>query len=243
MTQGSPSTGYGHRARIGYTSPPTTSEIFPYEFYKLVPDGVTLLLTSLDVWDHTGVELQDSYRRTIRAAEVMGQAQADLIVLGGGPVLEAKGDDKVGDLVKAAEEISGVPVTTALAAYADALRQVNARKVVVVEAAHAAGNNMLERDGMEVLAKKAVGDGEFVGSTRVSSAESMAVGRELVKAHPEADTLWVAWPHRATVDRIEAMEQELGITVVSAGQAIVWHALRRCGIKDAIQGYGRLMRE
>ena len=32
---------YGRRARIGYTSPPLTTEIFPYEFYKIVPDGVT----------------------------------------------------------------------------------------------------------------------------------------------------------------------------------------------------------
>ncbi len=28
---------YGHRARIGYTSPPFTTEVFPYEFYKIVP--------------------------------------------------------------------------------------------------------------------------------------------------------------------------------------------------------------
>jgi hypothetical protein len=32
---------YGHRARIGYTSPPLTTEVFPYEFYKIVPEGVT----------------------------------------------------------------------------------------------------------------------------------------------------------------------------------------------------------
>ena len=25
---------YGHRARIGYTSPPVLTEVFPYEFYR-----------------------------------------------------------------------------------------------------------------------------------------------------------------------------------------------------------------
>ncbi len=34
---------YGHRARIGYTSPPSATEVFPYELYKLVPDGVTVV--------------------------------------------------------------------------------------------------------------------------------------------------------------------------------------------------------
>ena len=91
MTQGSNGKGYGHRARIGYTSPPITSEVFPYEFYKLAPEGVTLLLTSLDVWDHTAAELEDSYKRTLRASQAMGEAGANLIVLGGGPVLGARG--------------------------------------------------------------------------------------------------------------------------------------------------------
>ena len=40
---------YGSRARIGYTSPPLTTEIFPYEFYKIVPAGVTLVVTSLAI--------------------------------------------------------------------------------------------------------------------------------------------------------------------------------------------------
>ena len=38
---------YGCRARIGYTSPPRITEVFPYEFYKMAPPGVTLMLTTL----------------------------------------------------------------------------------------------------------------------------------------------------------------------------------------------------
>ena len=44
-----PSEIYGHRARIGYTCPPLSAEIFPYEFYKLAPAGVTLVITTLTV--------------------------------------------------------------------------------------------------------------------------------------------------------------------------------------------------
>jgi maleate cis-trans isomerase len=42
---------------------------------------------------------------------------------------------------------------------------------------------------------------------------------------------------------VETLEQELGRNMVSSAQAIVWEALRRCQITDAIQGYGRLLRE
>jgi maleate cis-trans isomerase len=244
MTDEQKAKGYGHRARIGYTSPPLTSEIFPYEFYKLVPEGVTLLLTSLDVWEHSGPELQDSYARTIRAAGAMGQAEADLIILGGGPVLGAKGAEKVGDLVKAAEDASGVPVTTVNTAYTESLRAVGAHKIVSIGNGHTGpGAVGLRDDGIEVLGAQGLGDGQFVDSTRVPSEEVLVAGRALMKAHPEADTIWIGWPHRASVDRIESMEQELGVSVVSATQAIVWHGLRKCGIKDSVSGYGRLMRD
>ena len=45
MTNPDRSDLYGSRARIGYTSPPLTTEVFPYEFYKIVPAGVTLVVT------------------------------------------------------------------------------------------------------------------------------------------------------------------------------------------------------
>src|SRR5665647_1215189 len=52
---------YGHRARIGYTSPPLTTEVFPYEFYKVVPEGVTLVITTLAIVVRSKDEIDTSY--------------------------------------------------------------------------------------------------------------------------------------------------------------------------------------
>ena len=49
MTAAIPEKMYGHRARVGYTSPPLTTEVFPYEFYKIVPEGVSLVITTLAI--------------------------------------------------------------------------------------------------------------------------------------------------------------------------------------------------
>ena len=43
--------------------------------------------------------------------------------------------------------------------------------------------------------------------------------------------------------RSTSLEREFGVNCMSAQQAIVWDALRRCGIKDRIEGFGRLFRE
>jgi len=39
------------------------------------------------------------------------------------------------------------------------------------------------------------------------------------------------------------IERELGVNVMTALQAAVWDALRRVGLDDRIEGFGRLLRE
>ena len=67
---------YGYRARIGYTSPPIVTEVFPYEFYKMAPPGITLALTTLMVARHTpeSGEAEESWRHALRAAREMARA-------------------------------------------------------------------------------------------------------------------------------------------------------------------------
>ena len=62
---------YGYRARIGYTSPPLTTEGFPYEFYQIAPRGVSLVVTSLAIITRTKAELDDSWKISLRAAREM----------------------------------------------------------------------------------------------------------------------------------------------------------------------------
>ncbi len=50
-------------------------------------------------------------------------------------------------------------------------------------------------------------------------------------------------PHYAVINTIDRIEQEFGVSVMASLQAIVWNALRRTGVDDKIEGYGRLFRE
>src|SRR3954471_19063705 len=74
---------YGSRARIGYTSPPLLTEVFTYDFYRLAPAGVTLVLTSLAVLDRNKDEVDRSYEISMQAARAMASSGGDLGVLGG----------------------------------------------------------------------------------------------------------------------------------------------------------------
>src|SRR5436190_20842895 len=82
---------YGHRARIGYTSPPLTTEIFPYEFYRMVPAGVTLVITTLAIVVRSAAEVEESRQISMKAAREMAAAGVDIVVLGGVPINLSRG--------------------------------------------------------------------------------------------------------------------------------------------------------
>ena len=63
---------YGHRARIGYTSPPLTTEVFPYEFYRMVPEGVTLMVAT----SPPGVEDREQTYKANEAVARLRRCQA-----------------------------------------------------------------------------------------------------------------------------------------------------------------------
>src|SRR5258708_28995350 len=86
MTEQSRSDIYGNRARIGYTSPPLTTEVFPYEFYQIVPDGVTLVVTSLAIVVRSKDEVDQSYDISMRAAREMAVAGFRILGLRSVPI-------------------------------------------------------------------------------------------------------------------------------------------------------------
>ncbi len=236
---------YGHRARIGYTSPPVVTEVFPYEFYKIVPEGVTLALSTLVMNNMTSQELQESYDLSVRVAKEMGKAGVNLVVLGGVPINLCRGVDKVDSLIKTVEQSAGVPVTTSVTAQLNALRRLGARKlgVVNVSMGSALEYEYLTHAGYEIVASTNVAALPPLNHLgKATSKITMDAGRELKRTSPSVDTLYFPCPHRPTVDAIQEMEDELGVNVVTASQAIIWEALRRCGIRDPIPGYGRLFR-
>lgn len=244
---------YGYRARIGYTSPPMLTEVFPYEFYRIVPEGVTLVLTTLSIRAITSSEVDESWEISLRAAREMAKAKVSVIVLGGGPINLSRGFDVMEETVRGIEAECGVPVTTSVKAQHHALERLGARSVGVViptiygvragESIRELNEGLLKHHGYHVTGFTDTANSveQPGGLAPLDLAPQLA--RELVQAHPEIDTLLLPSPHWPVAGSVEAIEQELGVNVVSALQAIVWEALRLAGIDDRIPGFGRLLRD
>jgi maleate isomerase len=234
---------FGYRARVGYTAPLSAVEVFPYEFYRMVPEGVSLMVaTCRSSLDDRG---EQTYAVSEAAARDMAEAGVNVIVVGGASPGYAFGADRLAESGAAIQDKYGIPVTNALEAQLHALRELGAKRLGVVTPFAAdgrAGWGRLETHGFEVVG---VGGAGFVYADfgRCPTDAPAEVARRVAAEHPEADTIFFPAAHWPAASNVETLEQELGLNVVSSSQAIVWEALRRCKITDSIQGYGRLMRE
>lgn len=237
---------YGYRARIGYTVPLLIAEIFPFDFYKIAPEGVSLLLATMSVWEGTPEEMKQSAQQSMKAVREMARSGARSIVFGGVPVNLAAGFTSLEDGMKQLSGEVGVPVSASLLCQNAALQALGARNLVVLRSG--AGRNEahmqeIERLGCKILEAKGIGRSMRYGAD-LTAEETLGVARDLLRAHPDADTLHCPSPHWPMVANIDALEQEFPtVNVVTAGQAIAWKALRLAGISDSIRGYGRLLRE
>jgi maleate cis-trans isomerase len=122
---------YGSRARIGYTSPPLTTEVFPYEFYQIVPDGVTLVVTSLAIVVRSKDEVDQSYDISMRAAREMAAAGCDIVVLGGVPINVSRGVSNARQMIADMEAELKVKVSSSTSAQEAAAKALGCKKVVV----------------------------------------------------------------------------------------------------------------
>src|SRR5689334_23527164 len=107
---------YGHRARIGYCSPPFVTEGFCYEFYQMAPPGVTLMITTLEVTSLTSrktkEQMAQSHAKSLEAAKLMAKGGADVVVLGGNPINQSRGVENLDEICASLAREIGTKVVT-----------------------------------------------------------------------------------------------------------------------------------
>jgi maleate cis-trans isomerase len=57
-----------------------------------------------------------------------------------------------------------------------------------------------------------------------------------------ADAVAILATDFRTFEVLDTLERDLGLPVVSSNQAVLWWALRACGVRERLPGMGRLLR-
>ncbi|MCY3877893.1 MAG: arylmalonate decarboxylase [Rhodobacteraceae bacterium] len=236
--------GRHHRARLGFIlmSTDLASEA---DFFDMAPDGVAVHFTRLKTEDHTTRETLS--RHIDDMAEAASRIQPDLrpdvvsySCTSGSIVI---GEDRV-----LAEIARGAPWARPMClvrGVVDALNELEVRRLVVgtpyLDEVNTAEAEFLLRNDFEIL--------DFQGLNLKTGTEMGQVTPEFWKDfavaidQPAADAIFLSCGGIRALEVVDEIEEATGKPVITSNQAQFWSCLRRAGIADRLQGFGRIFAE
>ncbi|MFW6115975.1 MAG: aspartate/glutamate racemase family protein [Chloroflexota bacterium] len=229
------------RARLGIVYP--ADGALDDEYWKLVPDGVTVHITRFEATDEQTVEV---FEEQANSPDIE-TAASHLAVIGLDAVAYActsgsfiYGAGKDADIIRRMEEASGVPCTTTSTALVKAARTLEVRRLAVAapypDDVTERLRVFLEGNGFDVVSLKGLGLTHGIYAQPAGAAYRLAKETDV----PEAEAVLISCTNFRTVEILDALERDLRKPVVSANQATMWEMLRLAGINPRLEGKGAL---
>ncbi len=223
-----------------------SSTVMEPEFAAMCPEGVSFHTSRIHLPAPTveGLSQMMADDETERCVRELARAPLHAIVFGGTSATFLNGigwDDKI---IARMEAVSGgIPVTTTSTASLAGLKAFGAKRISVVtpyvDEVTERARAFFGDNGFEVLGAVGMGIGDDFGIGAVTTEDVYDFARR--NTDPKADALFISCTNLRTLGAIPALEEDLGMPVVSAIQASFWGVLRLAGVKARITGFGRLL--
>ncbi len=235
---------YGWRGRIGLIVP-SSNTTMEMELNSAIPGGISLHTARMPLRNVNEEELVKMSGLAVESARLLKDADVDIILYGctSGSFIGGRNFEK--ELERKIEDAVNIPVVTTSTAVIEALKILDARDILVItpytNEINLREKEFLEANDFEVLDIRGLGIEE---NTKIGKLEPYEAYR-LAKATfmEEAEAIFISCTNFRTFEIIEALEEDLGIPVVTSNQASLWLTLRELDVMEKIPGLGRLFVE
>lgn len=213
-------------ARLGIVLSSGNRTLEPY-FRALAPAALGIHVTRMRMGSGGARKREDIATAAVAAAELVGDAGIDAVLLQGTGIMMERGPEAEAELVAALSEAAKAPAFTATQSVVDALRALGAGAITIVN------------PGNEAALAREIAYFDAVG-IRTAGAAALALGEATFEATPAqwtdaarvADTaaaqaVFLSGSHTRALEAIAAAEDALGKPVVTSIQAALWAALAR----------------
>ena len=237
----------GWRARLGFLVPPGNPTV-ETEIIALMPEGVSVHFGRMVAYGVPGsLDGQEERNRTMiehldGSVALLAMVKPDIIVVAHTATSYHLGRDREAELLARLTQATGVRVVTAFGAVVAALNRLGVRRVALgapySSETTARGLAHLEAHGFAVVKSD-----NLKGITNIydeTAERAYRLARSVDTA--EAEAVFLRGTGMPTLPVLAMLEQDLGKPVLSSASAMMWHALRSCGVRQPIAGYGRLLR-
>lgn len=240
---------FGWRAKIGVICPGPSFTMIR-EWGSALPEGVTCYQTIMGLTEATPERLMELKGKAVVEAKKITQAAPGLIDIllfacTSGSFIGGAGYDE--EVIKELEAATGVPSTTTTTCVLTALADMGIRNIALVgpyiQEVFDAEVDFLKHYGIDTLYCKGMGYARDV--LKNTSEQPYIYYRwiaEACKAAPETDAIFVTCMASPIKSIVEILERETGKPVISSCSVSLYGVLKKLGIKEPVEQYGRLLR-
>jgi maleate isomerase len=232
--------------RVGYISASDPDEL-SYDFGSILPaflemvcaappDPVRLVTVEALAAAEKGLDV---------AARELVDANVDAIVISIAPLvfLGGFGYDRV--LIDRCRALTGLPVTTNQTAAVDAFKALGVSRIALLNPntsdLMARQVQFFEDSGISVDVARSMDIADNRDIDCVAPEASYEFVRSAVNRQRPPEGIYLSGPCWRTLELIGPLEEDLGVPVVSALQAMVWASLRLVDRPTPVNGYGQLL--
>jgi maleate cis-trans isomerase len=217
--------------QLGYVIPHLYTDLDAYQFYRVAPEGMMLATTGLDLKDYTLAAVETELPLLWQRFELLAK-KVDRLSLSGVPVASALGRAKMREILAEGEKRTGLVCDTDLEAHIATLQHFDATRIAVAtrwpEPVNEALTRYLAEAGIEVIARRS--RGRSLQENKVSSAAAdyelaLELGREAMRAAPEAQALLMPGGLWFAIHAVPILEAEFGRPVLLNILSTTWAAL------------------
>jgi maleate cis-trans isomerase len=250
--------------KVGFISPPAWFDISPTEFLRIAPDNTIVIQTVMRPpdFDYSVEQFVDSVPELGICFSSFAAAGADVVAQFGYPFSLVHGWDKAQQIQRSIQGNMGTRFVMMGVEVVYALRHLNCNSIAVASTYYSDKmtnilNKYLAEAGLNVSQSenwqsqgivKNTDSGVFIGEGELDpmdwatpkQAAEKAV-RKVSKYATDADCILVTGGGMRLLDIAERLEKEVGKPIIGGDLALYWGILRRFGIKEGVQGHGRLL--
>jgi maleate cis-trans isomerase len=236
------------KRKLGILSPMNVIDNNAYEFYRLAPPGIMLVITGVGLREFSAADVERVFEPLDTLADSLMERGIDLILQSGVPLPILIGVEAHDRIVARLARRTGKPATSSIIGVCGAAKHLGMKRIAVANKWTPAMNKTLAeffaRDGVEVVgvAAEIKTPAEF---TKMGTEESIdlayRLGRQAFEDFPQADGVYIGGGSWLVQPALERLEQEFAKPVLSNQSSVLWDMLHKVDFWKPIQGHGRLL--
>jgi len=235
--------------KVGVLLPLAIVDNAAYEFYRLAPPGVMLVMIPIGLAEFSAADVERALFKPLASnLDKLMEREIDLVVQSGTPLPILIGVAAHDRMIDFMAKHTGGPASSTVLAVGRAARHLGVKKLALVnkwsDAMNKTLGEFLAREGVAVcgVAAKEMAPAEF---QKISSGDHMALayelGRRAFRDNPDCDAIYIGggtWLAQPVAARLE---EEFGKPAICNQTAQLWDILHLLKDWQPIKGHGRLL--